>query len=100
MDEEELADFAVAMLGEIPVEAWVDDDGYVRRIGYELDMGADVRRRSATPPRGPARRCRRSTMGSSLDFTDYGDPGIEVEFPDEADTVDVTDAFAAIVQGG
>jgi hypothetical protein len=101
MDEEELADFAGAMLGDIPVEAWVDGDGYIRRISYQLDMTPMFEAFGGPDDGGGDEDMPDSfTMGVSLDFTDYGDPGIEVEFPDEADTVDVTDAFASIVQGG
>lgn len=101
MDEEEMADFADAMPGDIPVEAWVDGDGYVRRISYALDMTPMFEAFGDVDDTGGDEEMPDTfTMGVSVDFTDYGDPGIEIEFPDEADTIDVTEAFASIVQGG
>lgn len=110
MDEEEAAEFADAMFGEIPVEAWVDGDGYVRRISYEIDMSAMFEAfgelgefSEDEDAEGEGEGSGNDmpdtfTMGATVDFTDYGDPGIEIEFPDDADTVDVTDAFASIVE--
>lgn len=99
MDEEDVAGFADALLGDIPVEAWVDGDGYVRRITYDFDMTPMFEAFGGPDEGGDDEMPDEFTMGVSLDFTDYGDPGIEIEFPDDADTVDVTDAFASIVQG-
>ncbi len=93
-------DVAVAFLGsDVPVEAWVDDDGYVRRIGYEIDMGAILAEEFGDLAEAAGEPLPTMTMGSTMDFTDYGDPGISIEFPDDADTVDVTDTFADMLAG-
>jgi hypothetical protein len=102
MDEEEAAEFADAMFGDIPVEAWVDGDGYVRRISYEIDMSAMFEafgEFGEGEGEGSGNDMPDTfTMGATVDFTDYGDPGIEIEFPDDADTVDVADAFASVIE--
>lgn len=82
------------LTGALPVEVWVDDDGYVRRLTIEMDLvemlaGLDL----LDPPQ-------ELSVGTSMDFFDYGDESINIEMPD--DWVDVTDAFLAVLemQGG
>jgi hypothetical protein len=70
---------------EIPHEVWVDGTGYVRRISCEMDMARVL------SDMLPAGGLREMSIGSTMDFSDYGDENIEIESP--ADTVDVTDAF-------
>ena len=99
-EQEAFDDMLAAFLdADVPVEAWVDDDGYVRRIAYEFDMGALFAEQFGDLAEAAGETVPTMTMGSTMDFTDYGDPGIEIEFPDDADTVDITDTFAAIVEG-
>lgn len=98
LDEEEMSEFVEAFLGDIPVEVWVDDEGYVRRLSFEIDMGEMLGGFAGLGDEEDAPEVS-MTMGSTMDFTDYGDPSIEIEFPDEADTVDVTEAFRSLAEG-
>jgi hypothetical protein len=80
------------------VEAWIDDDGYVRRMGYEFDLLAMLA--GAMPGRdleghAPSGFTYRITM----DFFDYGDDSIAIEFPDPDEAVDVTDSFLELYAG-
>jgi hypothetical protein len=80
------------------VEAWVDDDGYVRRVGYEFDLLAMLagvmpdRDLEGDAPSG-------FTYGITTDFFDYGDDSITIEFPDPDEAVDVTDSFLELYAG-
>jgi hypothetical protein len=82
----------------MPVEAWIDDDGYVRRLAYEMDLlemfesaglsddlGGDVPDEFA--------------YSFTMDFFDYGDDSIAIELPDPDETVDITDAFLEVYAG-
>jgi hypothetical protein len=82
----------------MPVEAWIDDDGYVRRLAYEMDLlemfesaglsddlGGDVPDEFA--------------YSFTMDFFDYGDDSIAIEPPDPDETVDITDAFLEVYAG-
>jgi hypothetical protein len=80
------------------LEAWIDDDGYVRRVGYEFDLLAALA--GVLPDQdlegdGPSG----FTYGISMDFFDYGDDSIAIEFPDPDDAVDVTDSFLELYAG-
>ena len=80
------------------IEAWVDDDGYVRRVGYEFDLLAMLagvmpdRDLEGDAPSG-------FTYGLTTDFFDYGDDSITIEFPDPDEAVDVTDSFLELYAG-
>jgi hypothetical protein len=80
------------------LEAWIDDDGYVRRMGYELDLLAVLaevmpgRDLEGGAPSG-------FTYGITMDFFDYGDDSIAIEFPDPDEAVDVTDSFLELYGG-
>jgi hypothetical protein len=39
------------------------------------------------------------TYGISMDFFDYGDDSIAIEFPDPDEAVDVTDSFLELYAG-
>jgi hypothetical protein len=95
-DEEALDALGEAMLSsDLPVEVWIDGDGFIRRIAYDFDMASlfgslpDV-----AGGEGPS-----MAVGVTMDFADYGDPGITIRFPDDADTVDITDAFRSMMGG-
>ena len=80
------------------VEAWVDDDGYVRRVGYEFDllaMLADLMPEGDLDGDAPSG----FTYGITMDFYDYGDDSIDIEFPDPDEAVDVTDSFLELYAG-
>ena len=79
----------------VPVEVWVDDDGYLRRLQYGYSLG-DVLDAMSWDPSGPA-------GGGMLDLdfayaVDMFDYGAELDFEPPDDAVDITDAFAALVQ--
>jgi hypothetical protein len=92
VDPDELAERFLAI--EIPFEAWVDDAGYVRRVSYEIDLldmlgpGVDDQLGSGGPTE--------FTMGSTMDFSDYGDDGIAIDVPPDA--VDVTEAYGEMLE--
>lgn len=82
--EDSLAELGAAdVVGVLPVDAWVDDDGFVRRlrIGFDLgglaglagDAGAEV-------PEGMAG----ATMVLDLELYDLGEP-VEIVLPDPAE---------------
>jgi hypothetical protein len=80
------------------LEAWIDDDGYVRRMAYEFDLLAALA--GVLPDQdlegdGPSG----FTYGVSMDFFDYGDDSIAIEFPDPDEAVDVTDSFLELYAG-
>jgi hypothetical protein len=83
---------------EMSVEAWVDDDGYVRRVGYEFDLLAML---AGMMPEGDLDGDAPSgfTYGVTMDFFDYGDDSIAIEFPDPDEAVDVTDSFLELYAG-
>jgi hypothetical protein len=83
---------------ETAVEAWIDDDGYVRRVGYEFDLLAML---AEVVPEGDLDGGAPSgfTYGITMDFFDYGDDSIAIEFPDHDDAVDVTDSFLELYAG-
>jgi hypothetical protein len=91
--------FAMSFLGDVPFEAWVDGDGYVRRLSYEIDMGEALAGIGEIADEGGPPEGFSMVMGSTIDFSDYGDPTIEITFPDEADTVDITPAFERMAEG-
>jgi hypothetical protein len=77
---------------EVPIEAWVDDDGYVRRIVMTIDLGETI---SGLGEQAGAPE--QFVVGTTVEFTDYGDEGIDVAPPPEAaDAVDLTEAFAQL----
>jgi hypothetical protein len=80
------------------LEAWIDDDGYVRRMGYEFDLLATL---AGVVPDQDAEGDAPSgfTYGITMDFFDYGDDSIAIEFPDPDEAVDVTDSFLELYAG-
>jgi hypothetical protein len=92
VDPDELAQRYLAL--EIPFDVWVDDAGYVRRVSYEMDLlemvgpGVD----DGLGAGGPTEL----TMGSTMDFSDYGDESIAVDLP--TDAVDVTEAYREMLE--
>jgi hypothetical protein len=83
---------AVAAVYEVstPIEVWIDEDGYLRRwvYGYSLAEIAEAMDVSAGP-------------GGDMEFNfavDMFDYGATVEFTAPADAVDLTDAYAGLIQ--
>ena len=90
---------AEAMMGELidmrmPVEVWVDDDGYLRTLTYTLSMGDLIGAMDADLPGGAG-------LGE-LDFVyaiRFADYGADFTFETPSEATDITDAFAEIYDG-
>ena len=97
LSPEEAEAAAQAMLeAEMPIEAWVDDDGYVRRVVMTIDMAEIATGMGEQVPDGD-----QFAIGTTVEFTDYGDTGIDVAPPPEAaDAVDLTEAFTQLQAAG
>ena len=78
---------------EIPVEAWVDGDGLVRRFVMDLDLGDIADLGPGAPEDMPAS----VRMRMTTDFFDFGDESITIEAP--SDSVDITEAFRDLAEG-
>ena len=89
---DELAERYLAI--EIPFEVWVDDAGYVRRVSYEMDL-LEMAGPSVDEGFGSGGTTE-FTMGTTMDFSGYGDESIAVDFPPDA--VDVTDAYREMLE--
>jgi hypothetical protein len=77
---------------EVPVEVWVDADDHVRRVKIDLDMTELLSSAGLDDDAGSV------SMTTTMDFFDYGADDIAIEIPEA--TVDVTDAYAALLGGG
>ena len=81
---------------EMPVEVWVDGDDRVRRISLDMDMTEVLGVVAAEADEDPGDGA--LSMAMVMDFSDYGDASIEVEVP--TDSVDITDDYLALIDGG
>jgi hypothetical protein len=81
---------------EYEVEAWIDHDGYVRRLG--LDQGEAMEQLMDETDTYESDTLSAFTFILTLDLFDYGDESIEVEVPDAADTVDITAAVRGMYE--
>ena len=72
-----LSDGAIQLPEELTVEAWIDEDGLVRRIAYafEIDLGPDI---------GEA------AYDYTIEFFDYG-KAVEFDLPDPDEVADFED---------
>jgi hypothetical protein len=97
--EDAAAAVEAVMAAEVPFEVWVDGKGYVRRLSFEYDM---VELMSSIGGERASREFDTFTMGSTIDYSDYGDESIQIEVPppDAANAVDVTDAFRRMLEAG
>jgi hypothetical protein len=77
----------------MPLEVWVDDEGLVRRMSYELDM--EELATALDIPEEELGEDDRFALGYTVDVTDYGADDIDIRFPE--DSIDVTDAFASLM---
>jgi hypothetical protein len=80
---------------ELPVEVWVDGQGYVRRISVEIDL---VEALGWAYFLANAQEIDEYTFGSTTDYSAYGDQTIAVELP--SDSVDATDIFRGALDAG
>lgn len=72
----------------IPVGVWIDEDGNVRRLSMDIGKGLAAAAEATGESMGSMEGY---TLGMSLRFFDHGDDAIEIDVPDEADTVDLTE---------
>jgi hypothetical protein len=81
----------------VPIEAWVDDSGLVRRVkfGIHRDDLADALGQENDPVTMPSFPV---DVDYTLDLFDYGDESIDVELPPDA--IDVTDAYRQMFESG
>jgi hypothetical protein len=94
-DADFIDDFMDDMLDtELPVEVWVDDAGYVRRVAFDIDfrefiedagLGDDL----------DADVFAAFSVGTTTDYFDYGDD-ITIDVP--ADAPDITDDFLELYE--
>ena len=86
--QQQFADLGIGALGTMPLELWVDDDGFLRRFAMDIDLaqlgGA------AAGELGPAR------MFISADFFNFGD-AVQITLPraDEVTELDGASMFGA-----
>jgi hypothetical protein len=89
-------DAMVAMT--VPIEVWIDAEGYARRVGYTVDIGDALARAADTAAdlddediaelEELAAETGDLAMTVTMDFFDFGDPTIDVQPP--ANAADVT----------
>lgn len=80
---------------EYKVEAWIDRDGYVRRL--VMDQG-EAMEQILEETDTPGSNALTAFMFLRLDLFDYGDESIQVEVPDAVDTVDITTAVRGMYE--
>jgi hypothetical protein len=71
-----------AGLGEFPAEAWIDDEGLIRRINYAMSVPVDES--GAT-----------QTMSISQDFFDFG-AKVDISAPPAAEVLDFIEALGSL----
>ena len=86
--QQQFAELGIGALGTMPLELWVDDDGYLRRFAMDFDfaqLGG-----AAAAELGPAR------MFISADFFNFGD-AVQITLPsaDEVTELDGSSLFGA-----
>jgi hypothetical protein len=69
-------------LGEFPAEAWIDDEGLIRRINYQMSVPVDESGKA-------------QTMSISQDFFDFG-AKVDVSAPPAAQVVDFMEALSQL----
>lgn len=95
-DAEARAALAERMLdAEVPVEVWVDGEGYVRRISVETDFVDILGTAFLLVSDEDIDEFR---VGSTTDYSGYGDEAIAIELP--TDAVDATDIFRRALEAG
>jgi hypothetical protein len=78
---------------EVPVEVWIDAEDHVRRVSFAIDMGELLSTAGVDDPAAAS-----AGFDMTMDFFDYGAEDIAIEAPEA--TVDVTDAFGALLAAG
>lgn len=82
-----------------PIEAWIDEDGFVRQLNFELTGEAIAAAAEASGEEIPSNTFAGMDMSMTMEMFDYGAADITIDIPTEF--VDVTEDFAAVMpQGG
>jgi hypothetical protein len=79
---------------EVPIQVWVDAEGFVRRTSYEMDLTGLMEAALDEPAPGGTTL----TLGITLDIFDYGDGSIDIEIPAESE--DITDEYRDLTEFG
>jgi hypothetical protein len=83
--ERTILQLKVMGLRRVPFEAWVDDDGLLRRERFTMDLGLVPGAEGAT-------------MEMTIDFSAYGEP-VEIDVPPRSKVTDITDLIRTQDQG-
>jgi hypothetical protein len=85
----------------VPFEVWVDGDGYVRRVSYEMDT-LDIFDGTSIGDTLEDEGLEAFSVGTTTDYSDYGDDSIAIELPPPGaeNAVDVTDAYREMLEAG
>lgn len=78
----------------MPLEVWVDDEGLVRRMAYQLDT--EELAAALDVPEEDGEEANHFALAYSIDVGDYGADDIDIRFPEDA--IDVTEAFASLME--
>jgi hypothetical protein len=89
--------FQTVFEAQVAFEVWVDGDGYVRRVSYEMD-NLEIFSGMEGLASGRLDQLDRFVTSETLDFTDYGAADISIDLP--SDAVDVTDAYRRMLEAG
>ncbi|MDQ3944707.1 MAG: hypothetical protein M3357_06075, partial [Actinomycetota bacterium] len=72
---------------QLPIEAWIDADGFPRRLAYEMDLSkAKVPGAEGAPAAGTAK--------ITMEFFDFGQD-VDVSIPPAEDTIDLAELLAS-----
>lgn len=85
------------MGAEVRVDVWVDGEGYVRRLSYEMDPLAML---GALAEGARDEGIDEFLMRVTMEYSDYGDEGIAIELPPAGaeDAADVTETFGELAE--
>lgn len=75
---------ATVGVNELPMEAWIDSDGFPRRLVYEMDLS------KAKVPGGEGAAPATGTAKVSMEFFDFG-KDIDVHIPPASETIDLAE---------
>jgi len=80
-------------LGPLPAEAWIDDDGYVRRFSVSFDLAELGKVHSGTEATGVATE--------TIELYDFGEP-VDIAVPpaDQVSTLDLAKIFDSLPEHG
>jgi hypothetical protein len=79
---------ATVGVNELPMEAWIDADGFPRRLVYEMDLS------KAKVPGGEGAAPPTGTAKVSMEFFDFG-KDVDVKIPPASETIDLAEFLGA-----